>query len=225
MGVLWGKSPENGRPSGKNSRTAAYICQRRNRCSWKVCTSAVKHTNLNTRNNTPRMSEATIPGGNSHITAPPDAHQNEWRLLQGYLYYRLLLSLSLLAALFFSDNKQSEWLSDDQQLYFATAATYLVLTVLSLLTARLRTGRLSIQVFIIIVTDILAIALLEYANGQSNSNLTILLVVTVAAGSILVEGKLANFFAAIATLGVLYREIYTMVVRGAFSQQEIGRAH
>lgn len=167
------------------------------------------------------MNEATTPAGNLHTKVPPMAHQNEWRLLQVYLYYRLLLSLSLLAALFFSDNKQSEWLSDDQQLYFATAATYLVLTVLSLLTARLRTGRLSIQVFIIIVTDILAIALLEYANGQSNSNLTILLVVTVAAGSILVEGKLANFCAAIATLGVLYREIYTMVIKGAFLQQEL----
>jgi len=167
------------------------------------------------------MNEATTPAGNLHTTALPIAHQNEWRLLQVYLYYRLLLSLSLLAALFFSDNKQSEWQNEDQQLYFATAATYLVLTILSLLTALLRTGRLSIQVFIIIVTDILAIALLEYANGQSNSNLTILLVVTVAAGSILVEGKLANFFAAIATLGVLYREIYTMVIKGAFLQQEL----
>ncbi|HVL00310.1 MAG TPA: HAMP domain-containing sensor histidine kinase [Dongiaceae bacterium] len=155
--------------------------------------------------------------------APPtlaNVQQNEWRLLQVYLYYRLLLSLSLLAALLFG-GKQTESFNQDQQLYFATAATYFVLTVLSLLTARLRTGRLSIQVFIIIVTDILAIALLEYANGQSNSNLTILLVVSVAAGSILVEGKLANFFAAIATLGVLYREIYLMVVKDGFSQPDL----
>ncbi len=165
---------------------------------------------------------SVISHGNHHPnSALADVRQNEWRLLQVYLYYRLLLSLSLIAAYFFGGNKQNEAVTLDQQLYFATAITYFVLTLLSLLTARLRSGRLSIQVFIIIVTDIVAIALLEYANGQSNSNLTILLVVTVAAGSILVEGKLANFFAAIATLVVLYREIYSMVMKGSLSQQDL----
>lgn len=166
------------------------------------------------------MTENILRNGSEH--QPLDAmRQNEWRLLQVYLYYRLLLSLSLLAAYFFAERKSGLSGSLDQQLYFATAATYFVLTVLSLLTARLRTGRLGIQVFIIIVTDILAIGILEYANGQASSNLTILLVVTVAAGSILVEGKLAIFFAAVATLVVLYKQAYGAFLKGTFSQDEL----
>lgn len=166
------------------------------------------------------MTENILRNGSEQ--QPLDAmRQNEWRLLQVYLYYRLLLSLSLLAAYFFAERKTGLSGSLDQQLYFATAATYFVLTVLSLLTARLRTGRLGIQVFIIIMTDILAIGILEYANGQASSNLTILLVVTVAAGSILVEGKLAIFFAAVATLVVLYKQVYGAILKGSFSQDEL----
>lgn len=157
----------------------------------------------------------------TRLPASLDAvRQNEWRLLQVYLYYRLLLAISLIAAWFFSEPKSGSG-EQDLQLYFATSATYLALTILSLLIARLHGGRLSMQVFIIIVTDILAIGILEYANGQSNSNLTILLVVTVAAGSILVEGKLATFFAAVATIVVLYRAGFSAFTTHRFPQDDM----
>ena len=165
--------------------------------------------------------------GRSHPADNPSleaVRQNEWRLLQVYLYYRLLLAVSLLGAYFLSTPKGQQGQSVDQQLYFATSVTYLVLTALGLLIARLRSGKLRTQVFIIIVIDILAIAILEYANGQTSSNLTILLVVTVAAGSILVEGKLATFFAAIATLVVLYRQIYSAFTSGSFSQEDLAQS-
>ncbi len=147
--------------------------------------------------------------------------QSEWRLFLVYLYYRLMLAVSLLGLYFVSDTKNFSTDQGDQQLYVATTTTYLVLTILSVLVARLRTGRLGIQVFIIIVTDIIVIGLLEYTNGKASSNLTILLVVTVAAGSILVEGRLANFFAAIATLVVLYKQGYSAFSKGAFSQEDL----
>lgn len=160
----------------------------------------------------------TLPTTNPALV---EVRQNEWRLLQVYLYYRLLLALSLVAAYFLNETKQIDADSLNGRLYFATALSYFALTLLSLLTARLRSGRLSMQVFIIIVTDILTITLLEYANGQSNSNLTILLVVTVAAGSILADGRLANFFAALATLAVLYRALFGMLFTGSFAQQDM----
>lgn len=159
--------------------------------------------------------------GNGATPSLDTVRQNEWRLLQVYLYYRLLLAVSLISAYLLTDSKSGTISTQDQQLYFATIVTYLSLAILSLLIARLRTGRLGIQVFIIIVTDILAIGILEYANGQTSSNLTILLVVTVAAGSILVEGKLASFFAAFATLVVLYKQGYSAFVKGSFSQDDL----
>lgn len=167
------------------------------------------------------MTDSPARNHNPISTSLENMRQNEWRLLQVYLYYRLLLAISLLAAYFFAEAKSFRPDAQDQQLYFATTITYLILAVLSVLIARLRTGRLGIQVFIIIITDILVIGILEYANGQTSSNLTILLVVTVAAGSILVEGRLANFFAAFATLVVLYKQGYSAFNKGSFSQEDL----
>lgn len=59
-----------------------------------------------------------------------------------------------------------------------------------------------------VCADIFTLTLLIHASGGLNSNLTILLVVAVAAGNILIVGRLATFIAALATLGVLYEEFY-----------------
>ena len=148
-----------------------------------------------------------------------DVRQNEWRLLQVYLYYRLVVALSLVGTIFLGKEQFTSTFSNDNRLYFATTITYLVLSVLTILTARTQVGRLSVQVFIVIITDIFTIAILEYANGESSSSLSILLVVTVAAGSILVKGRMAMFFAAVATIAVLYKQILSGTLNDAFEQE------
>lgn len=147
-----------------------------------------------------------------------DVRQNEWRLLQIYLYYRLVVAISLVGTVFL-DLQQLTNFSNEGRLYFATTITYLVLSILTILITRFQSGRLGVQVFIVIITDILAIAVLEYANGESNSSLSILLVVSVAAGSILAQGRMAMFFAAVATLAVLYKQILSAIMRGTFHQE------
>lgn len=151
-------------------------------------------------------------------TSLEDLRQNEWRLLLVYLYYRLLLAISLVLAYFLNSSGPAK--GDNDPLYMGTVITYLILSVLTLLVARLRIGHMSIQVGIIILVDIVSIALLEYANGESNSNLTILLVVSVAAGGLLVTGKLATFFAAAATLAVIYKEVFNAVSQQRFVQED-----
>ncbi|RLP52673.1 MAG: PAS domain-containing sensor histidine kinase [Ketobacter sp.] len=152
-------------------------------------------------------------------TSIEELRQNEWRLLLVYLYYRLLLALSLVTA-FFLNTSNTRSPGDDDSLYAATAVTYLVLSILNLLIARQHIGRIGVQVGIVILIDIISIALLEYANGESNTNLTILLVVTVAAGSILVKGKLATFFASIATLAVIYKQLLSAALQQHFQQED-----
>lgn len=149
-----------------------------------------------------------------------DVRKNQWQLLQVYLFYRLALAVSLVGAYLLDTSQSSRSSGLDERLYFATITTYLILSILGLLINRLQAGRITIQIFIVIVIDILCIALLEYANGESNSNLTILLVVTVAAGGILVEGKLATFFAAVATLAILYKQILNGVLNNNFEQDD-----
>ncbi|MBA57230.1 MAG: PAS domain-containing sensor histidine kinase [Pseudomonadales bacterium] len=155
-----------------------------------------------------------------HESTLEDVRQNQWRLLQVYLYYRLVLAVSLVGAYFLETSQSSRTTGLDERLYFTTISTYFVLSVLGLLINRLKTGRIGIQIFIVILIDIISIALLEYANGETNSNLTILLIVTVAAGGILVEGKLATFFAAVATLAILYKQILNGILHGNFKQDD-----
>ncbi|RLU00884.1 two-component system sensor histidine kinase NtrB [Ketobacter sp.] len=155
-----------------------------------------------------------------NASALEEVRQNQWRLLQIYLYYRLALALSLVGAYFLETSQSAKSSGLDERLYFATISTYLVLAIMGLFINRLRAGRISIQIFIVITIDIISIALLEYANGESNSNLTILLIVSVAAGGILVEGILATFFAAVATLAILYKQILNGVLHGTFKQED-----
>ncbi len=148
---------------------------------------------------------------------------NDWRPLRVYLIYRLLLAGVLLSLLFFSTDRVLN--SIDSQLYFFTTVSYLLICILNLFTVRKTVdGGLKVQIFIIIVIDILAIAILEYANDVSSSNLSILLVIAVAAGSILVVGKLATLFAAIATLAVLYQSVFIAVTTGKFTSNEFVQA-
>ena len=141
---------------------------------------------------------------------PAEVSATDWRPLRVYLIYRPLLAGVLLALMLFSEDQKLE--ATQSKLYFFTTLAYLSICIVNYFGVKNRQDdSLKAQVFIIILIDILAIAVLEYANGVTSSNLSILLVIAVAAGSILVVGKLATLFAAIATITVLYQSIYLAV--------------
>ncbi|PIE41399.1 MAG: PAS domain-containing sensor histidine kinase [Gammaproteobacteria bacterium] len=145
----------------------------------------------------------------------------EWQPLRVYLVYRLLLAISLLSLFFLSLNNAT-----DSRLYFATTCAYLAICSLNFFTIK-KTEHHSghkAQVFIIVVIDILAITILEYANGASSSNLTILLIIAVAGGSILAQGKIATLFAAIASVAVLYQSVFIAITKSDFNSSEFVEA-
>ncbi len=125
-----------------------------------------------------------------------------WKPLEFLTLYRLTLA-GLLAALFFllplgkGLGAQAPWL------YGATSLIYLVFALAAGFLARLRQPGYKLQVFGQILVDIVAIALLMHAGGGLGSGLGILLVLAVAAGALLLPGKFAYFFAAVATLVML----------------------
>jgi len=59
-----------------------------------------------------------------------------------------------------------------------------------------------------LIVDIFAIAVLTYSSGGMISGLGLLLLVTVAAGSILIRGRISTFLAAVAALSLIYSELY-----------------
>lgn len=129
------------------------------------------------------------------------------RSLQVYCYYRLFISLSLLAA-FFGRSGLRDFDITLTQLYSFTALIYLFICLVSLLVAHQKRSQYSHQAFFHACTDIIVLSLLMHASGGHSNNFPILMVVSVAAGNILVVGRLATFIAAFATLCVLYEQFY-----------------
>ena len=59
-----------------------------------------------------------------------------------------------------------------------------------------------------LIIDIFTITLLTYSSGGMISGLGLLLLVTIAAGSILIRGRVSTFLAAVAALSLIYSELY-----------------
>ena len=59
-----------------------------------------------------------------------------------------------------------------------------------------------------LIIDVFTITLLTYSSGGMISGLGLLLIVTVASGSILIRGRISTFLAAVAALSLIYSELY-----------------
>ena len=134
--------------------------------------------------------------------APP------WKPLRLLSFYRVILA-GLLAVLFFSIPGDTGLGSRDNDLYTFTSIAYLYFSVLAGFAARLRQPGFELQTIPQVIIDIIAITLLMFASGGLASGLGILLLITVAAGSILLPGRMAFLFAAIAAMAVMGEEVYS----------------
>ncbi|MDX2464697.1 MAG: histidine kinase dimerization/phospho-acceptor domain-containing protein [Porticoccus sp.] len=133
----------------------------------------------------------------AEMTTAPDS------LLKVYSYYRALLSSTLLIM----------WLigmgfnvlgSAYPQLYSVTTSIYVVLCLLTLPHFHLNRSSPNIQLlFFILLTDMVATTLIMHASGGLSSGLGFLMLIIVAAGSILLSGRWSLLIAAIASLCVL----------------------
>jgi len=125
-----------------------------------------------------------------------------WKPLRFLTFYRITLA-GLLAALFFFLPTDKALGGDHPWLYGVVTLGYIGFALLAGFAARLRQPGYGLQVFVQVLVDILAIVLLMHASGGLESSLGILLILAVAAGSLLLPGRLAYFFAAVATLAIL----------------------
>ena len=142
-----------------------------------------------------------FPDQQTHDTLP-------WKPLRLLSFYRVILA-GLLAVLFFSIPGDTGLGSRDNDLYTFTSIAYLYFSVLAGFAARLRQPGYELQTVPQIIIDIIAITMLMFASGGLASGLGILLLITVAAGSILLPGRMAFLFAAIAAMAVMGEEVYS----------------
>jgi two-component system sensor histidine kinase PilS (NtrC family) len=136
-----------------------------------------------------------------------------WKPLRLLTFYRLILA-GVLLALYLGLEENSSLGETNPALYTLTCMFYVVFSLIAGFTARLRRPGYELQTILQILFDITAITLLIHASGGPASGMGILLIITVATGSLLMPGRMAFLFAAVAAMAVLGEQLYRTLFAG-----------
>ncbi len=131
-------------------------------------------------------------------------------LLKVYNYYRLLVGLALITV-FLQNVVGSDIGRLDPSGFLAATLLYSAVNVLCVLALQLVPRRwfdAQLIATILVSYDIGVLTLLMHLSGGVGSGIGLLLLVSVATGSILVTGRRALLLAAMAAIAVLYQELY-----------------
>lgn len=132
-----------------------------------------------------------------------------WQLLKIFYIYRFILACSIVILFYFRFEPLSVG-TIDNHLYKYASLTYLTLTAFLGFAIFWRMLSYSTLAQALILSDIIILTLLMFASGGVKSGVGILLAVSVAAGGLLVGGRCALVFAAIASMAILGEEIYAI---------------
>ena len=137
-------------------------------------------------------------------SATPDSL---WRSLSYFNYYRLAAAtLFFVAMALYRPGTGIE--HQDRTLFVAVDVAYWVLALFFVLSHRRLHLRFNRLLTLQVLTDVVAITLLVYASGGQKSGLAFMLLVVVAGAGLVGKGRMALFYAALATIGVLVEEGY-----------------
>lgn len=125
-----------------------------------------------------------------------------------FFIYRLILACTL-AGLFFTELGPSLLGKHDPGLFALISISYMGFVIASgvLLYAPASLSRQN-QAFLMVFVDISAITLLMHASGGIESGLGMLMAVSIASGSLITRGALAELQAAIASLAILAEQVF-----------------
>ncbi|MES9850872.1 MAG: ATP-binding protein [Candidatus Thiodiazotropha sp. L084R] len=144
------------------------------------------------------------------VAKPLPTDQGEgshWRSLRIFQLYRITLSLALL--FFFYAGSGPLFLgSKDPKLFSITVITYTALTIISSLSFLWRSPNPEHQAYLALFVDILAITLLMHASGGIQTGMGMLIAVSITAGALIMGGRAALLFAALAALAVITDQIH-----------------
>jgi len=126
-----------------------------------------------------------------------------------YNIYRIVLPLVLLVT-YVSNPAGTQLGILDPTLFVQVATAYAIIGVITAFLAPTGGGFLNNQHILtgMLILDILALTLLVYTSEGVGSGLGLLIIVTIASGSIMIRGRVSTFVAAVAALAIMYSELY-----------------
>lgn len=142
------------------------------------------------------------------------APEELWRSINLFNLYRLILGcLLVFLVAVFGDSLSLG--SSNLPLFFRTSLAYVALALISQLIVKLRRPRFGVQLALLVETDIVCVTLLSHASGGIQSNLGMLLLVSLAAAGLISRGRTTLFFAALASIAVLLQHSYGVLTQDA----------
>lgn len=137
-----------------------------------------------------------------------------WRSLYYFGLYRLILgTLLMLLSAVFGDALSLD--STERVWFFRLSFAYVMLTLIALLALQVRRPRFSFQLAFHVGTDVLCITALSYFGGGIQSNLGMLLLVSLAAAGMISRGRITLFYAALASIAILLQHAYSVLTQDA----------
>jgi two-component system, NtrC family, sensor histidine kinase PilS len=135
-----------------------------------------------------------------------------WRALTYFNFYRILLSGLFLLLIYIGQLPQPLGSLDDG-LFSVVSHLYFLIAIIFACFIYYQFPRFNLQIAFHVLVDIIILSLLMYSSNGLSSGFGMLIIIAVAGGSILREGKIAILFAAIATFAVLSHELYIQFFR------------
>ncbi|MES2635702.1 MAG: ATP-binding protein [Pseudomonadota bacterium] len=133
-----------------------------------------------------------------------------WSSLKLYNVYRLLVTLILLITQnVFNDGGFTQHIGAD--LFFSLVFGYFIFSAISAVFTWLEKPHIDLNLPVQIGIDIVFIILLMHAQQDGLTGVGLLLIITIASASLISEGRLALFYAALATIGILLEQSYRLI--------------
>jgi two-component system sensor histidine kinase PilS (NtrC family) len=143
-----------------------------------------------------------------------------WRSLRYFNWYRLTLA-SLFVFLAGAFGTSLSLGARNWTVFFVSSVIYAAVVVISFVPLRLRWPRFNWQLAAFIGSDIAFISVLSHASGGIQSNIGLLLMVSLAAAGLTSRGKMTLFFAASASIAALLVHSYAVLYNDADVAQYI----
>lgn len=146
-------------------------------------------------------------------THTPDTQliKARWNSLKLYNGYRILIALMLLLS--HSALKNAATLPEGAVDFFsAIAPGYLLFSLIAAAFTWFEKPNLETSLPVQIIADVIFIILLMHAEQSSHNGLGLLLIIAIAAASLISDGRLALFYAAIAAIGILLGQFFNSIL-------------
>jgi two-component system, NtrC family, sensor histidine kinase PilS len=130
-----------------------------------------------------------------------------WRTLTSFAVYRLMVVL-VLAIIFWGFGRIPIIGSASPLIAAVSLGVYLALAVAAIIATQFRAPSATIQLSLQVMIDVTMLTLLMHASGGTRSGIGMLLLVSLAAAALVSQGRLAFFHAAVASLAVLFEQLW-----------------